>query len=217
MPLSKKENANNGYWIWKCIRSNTASFHHLCCQTVESFVDPWWLSGYRYIVSDKGWEIGPRWTKHFLSTMRECIPSKTVPIQSYTPWIDHDISRDIKKHECWYHKFKVSKSVEWLSKYKALHNAIVCKIRKANKYTSTILPTLNLTRRSFGHLSGYSDLTPFLHLPPFLMGLQWLILNRTRLDCWTIILHLVLIPSVYHLPFRMIKLSSLQPHPTHLY
>ena len=74
-----------------------------------------------------------RWSKHFLSAMRECIPSKTVPIRSYTPWIDRDISHDIRRRERWYHKFKVSKSAEWLAKYKALRNAIVCKIRKAKQ------------------------------------------------------------------------------------
>ena len=73
------------------------------------------------------------WLKHFLSAMRECIPSKTVPIRSFTPWIDCDISRDIRRREHWYHKFKVSKSAEWLAKYKTLCNAVVCKIRKAKQ------------------------------------------------------------------------------------
>ena len=73
------------------------------------------------------------WFKHFLSAMRECIPSKTVPIRSFTPWIDCDISRDIRWRERWYHKFKVSKSAEWLTKYKTLRNAVVCKIRKAKQ------------------------------------------------------------------------------------
>lgn len=74
------------------------------------------------------------------------------------------------------------------------------KSKQANKHTSTIL---DLILRSFGHLSGYLDLTPFLHLPPFLTGLQWLILTRTRLNYWTITLHIDLIQSVYHLPFYL--------------
>lgn len=90
------------------------------------------------------------WFKHFLSAMRECIPSKTVPIQSFTCWIDCDISRDIRRRERWYHKFKVSKSAEWLTKYKTLRNAIVCKIKKCQ--TIMLQQSCQLCKKSWSSI-----------------------------------------------------------------
>ena len=74
-----------------------------------------------------------RWHSHFMSVMHKCIPKRTVPVDRPTPWIDQDIQHDIRLRERLYKRFMVSKSQDWLVKYKSVRNQVVAKIRSAKQ------------------------------------------------------------------------------------
>ena len=60
--------------------------------------------------------------------MNQCIPRKSVPIKSPTPWIDREIRSDIGKHERLFRKAKRSHSEDYSIRFKRLRNSIVTKI-----------------------------------------------------------------------------------------
>lgn len=70
------------------------------------------------------------WSSQFLAAIRACVPSKLVPIQSRTPWVNFSITKNIAKWESYYHKYK---SNDWLVKYKTIRNRIVFRIREAKR------------------------------------------------------------------------------------
>ena len=78
-------------------------------------------------------DLWNRWYTHFMSVMHKCIPKRTVPIDRPTPWIDRDIQHDIRLRERLFKRFKVSKSQDWLAKYKTVRNQVVLKIRTAKQ------------------------------------------------------------------------------------
>jgi len=65
--------------------------------------------------------------------MKCCIPCKSVPIKSNTPWINREIRFATSKCERLYQKFKRTKCHDWLLKYRSLRNSIVNKIRVAKR------------------------------------------------------------------------------------
>ena len=74
-----------------------------------------------------------KWSPIFMSAMHRCIPCKTVPINSNTPRINHEIGSSIKKRRSLYHRFKHSKCHNWLVKYRSLRNSIVNRIHQPKK------------------------------------------------------------------------------------
>ena len=78
-------------------------------------------------------EFWRSWQGSFLSIMRNCIPRRSVPVWSNTPWINKDIRNDIARRERYYKWYKSSHSRDVLAKFKSLRNRIVSKIRTAKK------------------------------------------------------------------------------------
>ena len=89
-------------------------------------------------------EFWVRWSRAFLTAMKRCIPCKTVPIRSSTPWINREIRNAINKRETLFRKFKRTNCQDWLTKYRSLRNSIVQKIRDAK--TSFFLGLANNRR-----------------------------------------------------------------------
>ena len=71
-----------------------------------------------------------QWNTRFLSAMEKSVPSRYIPIKSFTLWIDCNIRNDMHRRERLYRKFKRS---NWLLKYRSLRNKITAKIRLAKK------------------------------------------------------------------------------------
>ena len=83
---------------------------------------------------DNYWE---NWSNKVLNTINTCVPLKLVPAKSSTPWINHNISKDINKRNSQFLTFKKTKSTDMLSKYKNLRNKIIqcIKIAKSAFFT----------------------------------------------------------------------------------
>ena len=94
-------------------------------------------------------EVWWKWCQSFLSAMRECIPSKSVPVRSRTPWITRDTKSDIKLRNHLYHKFKLSSCRDWLIKYRNLRNKIVNEIREAKRAFFSTLASVNCDSKKF--------------------------------------------------------------------
>ena len=58
-----------------------------------------------------------KWLTVFMDAMNCSIPSKSIPINSATPWINRDIRTDIAKRERMFRKAKRSNSQDHLSRY----------------------------------------------------------------------------------------------------
>ena len=79
---------------------------------------------------DSAWKS---WSTYFLHVMSKCIPSKRVPLHSNHPWITKEIISAIRKRELLYRKFKRSKCIDFLVKFKSLRNRILLMIRSSKK------------------------------------------------------------------------------------
>lgn len=84
-----------------------------------------------------------------MTIMDRCIPSKVVPVRNRTPWINQKLLKLIKKREYLYRRFKSSKCVDWLKKYKTLRNVIVSKLRTTKASFFSNLVTVRSDSKKF--------------------------------------------------------------------
>ena len=71
------------------------------------------------------------WKVFFLSTMRQCIPSKNVFIRSAPRWLTSDIKRLIKRKSRLFRRAKRSNSIQAWEKFKSTRNKLVSAVRSA--------------------------------------------------------------------------------------
>ena len=75
-------------------------------------------------------ESWTKWCEQFLTIMRECIPTKTLPKRKNLPWLSKGLVNSIKRRNLLYKRGKVSGN---LSRYKLMRNKVTCDLRKAKK------------------------------------------------------------------------------------
>ena len=93
-------------------------------------------------------EFWRSWQRSFLTITRNCVPRRSVPVWSNTPWINKDIRNDIARRERYYERYKSSHSHDVLLKFKSLRNMIVSKIRTAKKeFFENLASSINDTKK----------------------------------------------------------------------
>ena len=78
-------------------------------------------------------EFCERWSNDILDVMSKTIPSKKIPLYNNLPWITKEIVYIINERESMYRKYKHSKSIDYLRKYKILRNTAVSMIRSSKQ------------------------------------------------------------------------------------
>ena len=78
-------------------------------------------------------EFCDKWSTNILDVMSKTIPSKKIPLYKNLPWITKGIVDIINERESMYRKYKHSKSIDYLCKYKILRNTAVTMIRSSKQ------------------------------------------------------------------------------------
>ena len=78
-------------------------------------------------------EFCDKWSTNILDVMSKTIPSKKIPLYKNLPWITKEIVDIINERESMYRKYKHSKSIDYLCKYKILRNTAVSMIRSSKQ------------------------------------------------------------------------------------
>ena len=105
-------------------------------------VDSFWLS----------------WKSHFLGILSRHIPTRVCKVTKSLPWMSSDLFKLFRKRDIAFSKYKASRSVSHLSRYRTLRNKSVGALRKAKCDFLKRLSSLIRSPKQFWSL--YHSLTP---------------------------------------------------------
>ena len=119
------------------------------------------------------------WKVFFLSTIRQCIPSKNVFIRSAPRWLTSDIKRLIKCKSRLFRRAKRSNSIQVWGKFKSTRNKLVSAVRSAKgAYFRKLVSDFNSPQDFWSHYHSLKSTTS--HIPIVLYNGHMSILSTTE-------------------------------------